>query len=83
MSVRWTTRRLLLLLVLAALAAAYAWAGVIMNADFSMSAATEAQAVGYRQAVYVFAAMALLCITVALSAFVGLWRARRPSRPAI
>jgi heme/copper-type cytochrome/quinol oxidase subunit 2 len=79
---RSTRRRSWLILAVALLAAAYAWSGVAMNASFAVAAATPADEANHRHAVYAFLAVFILCVAVAGSAVVSLWRERRRSRQA-
>ena len=83
MTLHWTRGRRWLVVFLAVVGAVYSWAGVAMNASFAAAAETPAAEANHRHAVYVFAAIMLLCIVIGVSALVALWRDYRRSRPAI
>ena len=76
-------RRYWLLAAVAAVAGAYAWAGIAMNASLAAAASTAAAEASHRRAVYVFTGVFLLCAATLVLAITAWWRERRRSRPAI
>ena len=76
-------RRQWFVFLVAALGAAYAWSGVVMNGSFAAAAATAGDIGAHRKAVYIFVALCIVCMAIALGASISLWRSRSRSRPAI